>query len=1071
MSGTDFTEFKKRLGALNAEQRQAVELPAGHALVLAGPGSGKTETLAMRIAYLLSQGTYAGAILCLTFTEAAAANMRARLLGLVGAVAYRVPIHTFHSFCTDLIGRHPEYFYAGALYSPADDLVRISLLENIFKNVPYDNPLRTEHPEQGFVYLKAAQSAIGHLKKAGIAPDEFAHFLAANKAEFVKINAGLGVFDERLSAQRIPTIRDYAESLRALPTDSADNRHLRITTAVYDSLSRALDLAEDEEKTAPLSAWKEKWTRKDDNGVRIFKDSAYGEKLDALCDIYKEYRAAMHAKALYDFDDMILDVLDAFARHAGFRQTVAERYAYVLVDEFQDTNEAQMRILETFKGDVMAVGDDDQAIYKFQGAEVANILGFKKRFPAARVIAFSSNYRSHDVIVEAARSVAVQGSNRLEINEELGKKGSIAVRGVGGGVVSKSFPTQVHEYAWIASELTRLIDGGIHPQDIAVVAREHKHLEELSVYCATADIPVAYERLRDALSDPLVRELLTMARFADSVARKSMEEADHLLPEILSYPFWGFSRLTLWEVSVAADAEHASWLSLMRRSKDDAVVACADFLIEAGTRAKKETVEQVIDFLINGSFRAHYFSSERLQANALEYASLLSAVRTFMHALRQYRAGEFISVHDALEFVALHEKNGVMIPDKSPFISAKNAVHMASVHKIKGLEFDTVFVIGCTDSLWAGSGRGSLLPFPINLPIAPAADSTDDHVRLLYVAMTRAKKNLYITSFDKTESGRTTPRARFLAEIPFSSGADECPPVVDILSVPAHSLTLPFNGDDRAFLESLVTNYQLSVTHLNTFLDVTKGGPHRFLEQCLLRFPQAKSPSASYGSAMHRALEALHTRYKSTGVMPSAHDLTGFFERALACERLALHDTKTFLARGSNALTAFYAAKAASFKENDIVEMNFKAEGVIVQNARLTGKIDRIALVNETGVIAYDLKTGKASDKWNGADMHKKIQLHGYRRQLLFYKLLIENSRTLGDRSMDLGMLNFLEPHKTQGIIDLPLEIDPTEVARLEKLISVVWQKIQALDFPDVSKYSKDLSGIMAFEEDLLGEK
>ncbi len=1053
----DSSEFQKRLAALNAEQRQAVELPVGHALVLAGPGSGKTETLAMRIAYLLSQKTYPGAILCLTFTEAAAANMRARLFGLVGAAAYRVPIHTFHSFCTELINRNPEYFYDCAAFKPADDLARISILEGIFRNLAHDNPLRTEHPEQGFVYLKAAQQAITHLKKAGMTPDAFRDFLLENKTQFVAINAGIGVFDERLSAKRIPVIRDYAESLKAA------------SVALYGSLSRALELAEEDGKTAPLSAWKEKWTRKDDGGVRIFKDTAYAEKLDALAGIYAEYRAAMHAKALYDFDDMILDVLAAFKAHAGIRQTVAERYAYVLVDEFQDTNEAQMRILETFQGDVMAVGDDDQAIYKFQGAEVANILGFKKRFPDARVIAFSANYRSHDVIVEAARRVAVQGESRLEGGEEFAKKGSVAVRGAGGAIISKSFPTPAHEHAWIAGELKRLIDSGVNPEDIAVIAREHKQLEALAPFCAAAGVPVAYERLRNALEDPRVRELLAMAKFADSVARKSMEEADYLLPTILSFPFWQFKRQTAWEISVAARGERGSWLSAMRHSTDAQVVACADFLIEAGALAKKETADSVIDFLITGQFRAYYFSPKRLEGNAAEYALFLSGLRAFMRALREYRAGEFISLHECLEFVALHEANGIAIPDKSPFISAKNAVHMASVHKIKGLEFEVAFVIGCTDSVWASGGRGSLLPFPINLPIAPTPDSADDHVRLLYVAMTRAKHTLYLTSFEKTEGGRSMERVRFLAEIPVTRADDECPSATEILSVRADAYNpFIFTGGERAFLESLLPQYQLSVTHLNTFLNVADGGPHKFLEQCLLHFPHAKSPSACYGSAMHAAVEALHARFRQSGIMPSAEDLAGFFKRALASERLALHDVKTYLARGTKSLAAFYAAKAGSFKESDIVEMNFKAEGVIVEGARLTGKIDRIELQGEDGAVAYDLKTGKPSDVWESTDAHKKIQLHGYRRQLLFYKLLIENSSALGDRSMERGVLNFLEPHKTQGIIDLALEIDVAEVTRLEKLIAIVWKKIQSLDFPDISKYPKDLSGIMAFEEDLL---
>jgi len=1061
----DADAFKKRLESLNTEQREAVQLPYGHALVLAGPGSGKTETLALRIAYLLAQKTYPGAILCLTFTEAAAANMRTRLFGLVGAVAYRVPIHTFHSFCTEIINRNPEYFYEQAACKPADDLARIALLEDIFKNLSHDNPIRTEHPEQGFVYIKATQKAITDLKKAGIMPDEFKQFLADNTVQLGVINSGLSVFDERLSVKRIPVIRAYAESL-SVDSNTRASRHAPLIRVIQQSLLHALDMAQEEGATAPLSAWKERWTRKDDNGVRIFKDSAYTEKLEALADVYAQYCAAMHAKALYDFDDMILDVLSACAMHAGLRKTIAERYAYVLVDEFQDTNEAQMRILEILEGDIMAVGDDDQAIYKFQGAEVAHILGFKKRFPEARVITFSANYRSHDGIVDAARRVAAHSESRLEGIEGFVKKGSVAMRGVGGVILSKSFSTPTHEYAWVASELKRLIDSGVNAETIAVIAREHKQLEALAPFCSAVGVPVAYERQRNALADPRVRELLAMARFADSVAQKSMEEADYILPEILSFPFWQYKRQTVWEVSVAARSERGSWLSAMRHSEDPQVVACADFLIEAGTRAKKETADSVMDFLINGQFRAYYFSAEKLEHNGSEYALFLSSVRAFMRALREYRAGEYISLSDMLTFVALHEKNGIAIPDKSPFVSAKNAVHMASVHKIKGLEFDTVCIIGCTESVWTASGRGALLPFPINLPITATPDTPDDHVRLLYVAMTRAKHTLYITSYEQTESGRSAQRVRFLADIPVVSAHAECPPVEHMLSV--RDTVSVFEPREKLFLESLLPHYQLSVTHLNTFLDVTKGGPHTFLEQCLLHFPKAKSPSACYGSAMHAALETFHARFKQGGVMPTVDDMVHFFVRALGAERLALHDLKMYTARGTKALTAFYAAKAHTFKESDIVEMNFKAEGVIVSGARLTGKIDRIAYIGDNEAIAYDLKTGKASLDWEGDDMRKKIQLHGYRRQLLFYKLLIENATTLGDRSMDHGVLHFLEPHTTKGIVDLSLEIDATEVARLEKLIGVVWNKIQSLDFPDISKYSQDLSGVMAFEEDLL---
>lgn len=1066
----DQSAFKTRLAALNTEQREAVLLESGHALVLAGPGSGKTETLAMRIAYLLSRGVYPGGILCLTFTEAAAANMRARLVGLAGAAAYRVPIHTFHSFSSELIGRNPEYFYEGASFSPADDLVRISLLQDIFRELSHDDPLRAEHSEQGFVYLKPAQSAISQLKKAGMTPLDFEAFLGANAVSCDAIDAGIAIFDERLSAKRIPAIRAYADSLLSIGVPSLEeSHHAPLLAAVHDSLSRALDVAEEGGKTASLSDWKERFTRKDDGGVRVFKDSAYLPKLASLCRIYASYRARMHEKGLYDFDDMILDVLEAFRTRPGFKAIIAERYSHILVDEFQDTNEAQMGILDIFSGDIMAVGDDDQAIYKFQGAEVRNLLGFTRRFPDARIISFSSNYRSHEAIVLAARRVAAYGTSRLEGFEGSGKKGSHAARGAGGEIVRMSFPTPLHEYAWVAEEIRRLIISGIEPNSIAVVAREHKQLEALQTYCAAAGVPVSYERLRDALLDPLVRQLLTMAAFADSVARQAMPEADDLLPQILSFPFWGFNRQAVWEISVYAHANRMPWLAAMRAHSDVRFAAAADFLIEAGGMAKAETADRVIDFLLNGPFRAHYFSAERLRDNGSEYAIFLSGIAAFMRALREHRRGEFVTVRDCLAFVALHERNGIPIPDTSFFVSASNAVHMASVHKIKGLEFPTVFVVGCTDSVWARPGRGSLLPFPANLPISPEPDSPDDCVRLLYVAMTRAEKSLYLTSYEKTEGGRSAEPLRFLADIPSISGVSGCPPAAEILSV---RLSPPppaaFAGEERAFLDILLPDYRLSVTHLNTFLNVASGGPHRFLDQCLLRFPQAKSPSASYGSAMHAAIEVMQARFKASGALPSLEDVLGFFENALSRERLAPHDMKPLLGRGKKALASFYAARRDSFGRGDLIETNFKHEGVLVSGASLTGKIDRIALSGVAGAVAHDLKTGKPSASWDGKDMHKKILLHGYRRQLIFYKLLIERSRTFRGRVVDSGILNFMEPDKAGRIVDLPLMIDALETDRLERLIGVVWKRIQTLDFPDISSYPKDLSGIIAFEEDLL---
>ncbi|HEX8390192.1 MAG TPA: UvrD-helicase domain-containing protein, partial [Candidatus Saccharimonadales bacterium] len=196
--------FKERYKALNDAQRQAVDTIEGPLMVIAGPGTGKTELLSLRVANILRvSDTAPQNILCLTFTESGATAMRERLAGLIGADAYRVAIHTFHSFGSEIINQYGEYFYHGAHFRPADELTGYETLRAIFEKLPHDNPLSSTM-NGDFTYLRDVQSTISDLKKSGLTSDELTAILDRNDRFSAwlqpRLDAALG---DRLSKKSI----------------------------------------------------------------------------------------------------------------------------------------------------------------------------------------------------------------------------------------------------------------------------------------------------------------------------------------------------------------------------------------------------------------------------------------------------------------------------------------------------------------------------------------------------------------------------------------------------------------------------------------------------------------------------------------------------------------------------------------------------------------------------------------------------------------------------------------------------------------------------------------------------
>jgi len=1073
-------KFRERYNKLNKEQKEAVRHIEGPLFVIAGPGSGKTELLGLRVGNILRKtDTPPESILCLTFTEAAASNMKDRLVGLVGEEGHRVPTYTFHGLCKRIMENYPEYFFKGVFFDVADDATKAGILEDILKKTDHDNPLNTFHPRKGYVYLESIKEGITRIKESGLTVDEFKEtvkenkkFLLDTKGEFDKL------FRERVGQHTVAEAKELIEKLRKRKDISLS--HVKpLAFVVADSLELALE----EGGSSGLSKWKSKWTKIED-GKRVLKDLFAIEKMESLAEIYGKYKERMYEEGYYEFLDLLLDVALKMEEDESLKSELREKYLYLLVDEFQDTNGIQMRILDLLSEDkvdrrpnICVVGDDDQAIYRFQGAEISNILEFKGKYKNTHIVTLAKNYRSTQKIINLARSVILKGEERLESIIKEVEKNLLSQKGRGEEPLMRSFQTKEEEYSFVARKVKERIKEGVPAEEIAVIGRTHKTLKEAEPYLTSLVVPIYSERKEDVLEKSHVREIITMIRFATLFLEEKRGEAQELLPEILSFPFWEIKREKVMKVASRAKKEQKTWFECMEKEKETLFVA--NFLMELSLKAKSSSLEEVIDFAVGtkkgestSPFKEFYFSKDALENRKSEYLDLLSSLKRFIKGVREYKAGKFVKAKDLVEFLEVHEKNSIPLLDKNPLITEESAVSLLTAHSAKGKEFDTVFVLNCQKEEWEATKGGYKMPLPANIPFRKAGEREDDKLRLFYVVLTRAKTKLYLTNYKKKEDGRSLGPLSFLEGIEEEKARES----VNMEATRAFYLSpymYPFSKRERNILSPLVKGYKLSVTGLNKFLNVAEGGPQTFLEEEVLRFPQKKDPSLSYGNVVHMTIREIYVQLKRKGKLPRKEYVLKVFDNYLKKERLSPEDFKKWSRKGKHELSHFYKQKRKEFSLEDVVEKNFINEGCVLGETEITGKIDKIVKKEEGKMEVIDFKTGEPLSGFEKGSNHEKIKGWRGKNQLIFYKILVETSREFGGRyRVDTGVLEFVKPTKKGEVISLPFEIKKEDEERMRELVKKVGDKIKKLDFPEIGEYKKGtLEEIKKFEDDLLQEK
>ncbi len=1100
------TEFEKRYQALNTAQREAVDTIDGPVMVVAGPGTGKTELLSVRVANILKNtDTLPRNILCMTFTDSGATAMRERLAGLIGPDAYKVAIHTFHSFGTEIINHHGEYFYHGAHFRPADELSSYEILSGLLEKLPHKNPLAgTMNGE--FTHLRDIQTTISDLKKSGLTPDELGQILDRNDAFCQWIKPRLAAaFGDRLSKKSfdaIETLLDEVGSYQEEPLDLISYKPL--WELVHASLQTALADATSENTTKPLSAWKKTYLQKDARDEPILRDSKRAIKLRATTQVYYDYLVAMQAAELYDYDDMILRVVHALEVFAELRYDLQETYQYILVDEFQDTNNAQMRLIWNLtnnpvhegRPNLMVVGDDDQAIYRFQGASLSNIIDFTSRYRDVRVITLRDNYRSRREILSLARSVITQGEERLETT--LGLDKSLTPHQSGEGTVELISYASEHESHHSLAERIAADYRQDSSRSSAIIARNHRHLVALLPHLQAIGVPLRYERQDDILQTEPVLQLELVGRIVHYIATQQFDDANALLPELLAHPAWSISPHELWQLGITAHRDKRFWLEIMLTSEGK-LQQIAEWLIVASHYSLVEPLEYMCDYLFGvtdsqaadtadseatseteparedfiSPYRAYFFPSDSLETTPGKYLAYLSALQRIRSSLRDYRSHHTTTLADMVEFLDLHREMNLAIQGRGDVEYDESAIELLTAHKSKGLEFDRVYITDAVESVWGASARsrGRLIQFPSNLPLGAVGDSDDERLRLLYVALTRAKHTLILAAGRTNDTGKDLLPVGTLSTLIDPIVHDSLPPTEQISAL-HYDWRAPLYDVETAtqqqLLRPLLDHYKLSATHLNNFLDITRGGPQLFLLHNLLRFPQAMSPSAAYGSAIHRVLQRAHAHLASTGKRRPVEDILHDYEEALGQFQLSEAEYGKQLQRGIQVLGEFLARRYDSFTPTQLVEQSFGTDSVLIGEALITGAIDLIDIdTDEKTIFITDYKTGKAVRSWRGKSDYERIKLHHYEQQLMMYKLLVEHSRQFTGYQVTGGRIEFVEPDENNDIITLDYTYDQAKMTEFAQLIQTVWRRIMSLDFELPDDYSLDYKGIIQFEKDL----
>ena len=1005
-------KFLQEYERLNEQQRRAVDTIEGPVMVIAGPGTGKTQILASRIGKILLETDAApGNILCLTYTDAGVVAMRKRLLQFIGPDAYKVNIYTFHAFCNDIIQENLSLFEKTAL-DPISELEKTELFKELIDSFPKNHPLKRY---RGDVYFEVnnLQSLFSAMKREGWT------------ADFIK--------------QRID------QYIAELPT-----RDEFIYKRKYKDFN-AGDLKAD----------------------KIAEENEKMEKLRAAVDEFDRFQQLMRKRNRYDFDDMINWVIKAFEENKYLLSNYQEKFQYILVDEYQDTSGIQNRLVQLLisywdKPNIFVVGDDDQSIYRFQGANVENMLGFANAYTKDLLtVVLTDNYRSTQPILDISKTLISKNEERLVkkidgLSKEL-VASNIKIKELTHPPVINEYATVKEEMAGITGQVFDLLQQKTEPGKIAVIYKENKYGEELAKYFRLKGIPVYSKRSINILEHPFVKKLIQLLRYVNA-EHDTPYGGDEMLFEILHFDFYGIPPIEIAKLTVEVNNKRYSGEpSSIRKLLFDKANTPPKDLFDTGINERLKIISAVMEQLIAD---VSNITLQQLFANIIQHAGVLTyimkspdkiALMQLLGALFDFIKEECsrnpsLHVEGLISIIELMEKENLPLPMVQVAGNDKG-VNLLTAHGSKGLEFEYVFFTGVNASSWEKKRKpGGGYKFPDTMFSSQPASSEEEELRrLVYVALTRAEKHLFISYAKFKNDGKEMEPSMFIAEI-----LEQHPIAIQKINISGEAMAdfelLQFNAQapeieaaEEDFISAILDKFVMNVTALSNYLKC----PLQFYYQNLIRIPSGKSESLEFGSAIHHALEKLFRKMQDgkKDIFPSKEEMIADFNWYM--HRHRENFTKEAFERrmeyGDEVLRNYYDKYIDTWNKVVAVERNIR--GVMVNGVPLKGKLDKLEFDGKN-VNVVDYKSGdidKAIPKLRPPDA-KDPNGGDYWRQAVFYKLLVDNYEQK-DWKVISTEFDFIEPDKKKEYRKQKIIISPADTETVKQQITETWHKIQNRDF------------------------
>jgi DNA helicase II / ATP-dependent DNA helicase PcrA len=994
--------FQKIFNSLNLAQQRAVEQIEGPVMVIAGPGTGKTHILASRIGYIrLKTDAHSSNILCLTFTEAGANAMRQRLLHFIGPEAHKVHIFTFHGFCNQVIRNHPDLF-GSADIEPLNDLERIHIVRALIENLPADSPLVNWN--EPYYYEPHLTNLFKIIKTEGWSKED--------------IHQAIDLY------------------IAALPSNPA---------YIYQTGKQKGQL-----KEQALALERQRM-----------------EKLRSAAMLFDDYQAALKAKKRYDFDDMVLWVIDAFAKNEYLLRNYQEQYLYFLVDEYQDTNGAQNKVLQQLityweLPNIFIVGDDDQAIYEFQGARLQSLKDLYQTYEKEiDVVVLKENYRSSQTILDSARLLIERNENRI-INElkTLGVDKNLVAANA---KLKKSkakpqiveYPSLLHEYVDITTQIENLMLDGESPDEIAIIYAKNKQAHLMMQLMDKKRIPYTTKRPINVLKERIIQQVILLLKYLEAEKTQTFS-GEAFLFQILHFQCWQLSSREIAQLALFLQQQNIEKeLPLFWRQ------AIADsLLLRQANVSEIEGFQRASELIENLLEQVNRIPLAQLYERVLNTTGILSAIASSADALNQIQMlhtffsflQKEIEKNDAFELselinmLSLMDIHRLSLPMQKN-ISASKGVMLTTAHSAKGLEFKYVFIIDATQDAWDEDGKNNRTNFklPHTLTLTQTEDSgIEARRRLFYVAMTRAKQSLQISYSLEEKRNRSVFIEELLekAQLSLLQKQLNLQTAIDAGVLLFETGNVSLDNQNQAFIQERLEGFVLSPSSLNRYLDC----PLSFYYEHLLKVPVVPSEALAYGNAVHNALEKTARQHKKTGFLPTCDTLIGYFEQEMWKQKAAFSADffQQRLQNGINRLRAYYDKIIIHWTKNVEIELHLRQ--TTIDEIPVQGVIDRVEFLADGTVSITDFKTGKYKSSHVSELNEKNSEGGSYRRQLLFYKLLYEN-HIQGNRPVSNAQLSYLEP---DALGEFPLkayQFGATEIQQFKALLHQVYERIMQQDF------------------------